>query len=74
VPIALGADDPLLFGPRLVAQYEEARTVHGCTDAELARLAEQSVRASIAPAAVKEHLIAAITTWLATPVPPADPG
>ena len=74
VPIALGADDPLLFGPRLVAQYEEARTVHGCTDAELARLAEQSVLASTAPVAVKHHLLAAITTWLATPAPAATPG
>src|SRR6266567_5562781 len=35
VPIALGADDPLLFGPRLAAQYEIARHAHGFTDAEL---------------------------------------
>src|SRR5215831_14644073 len=28
VPVALGADDPLLFGSRLNAQYEIARTVH----------------------------------------------
>jgi adenosine deaminase len=67
VPIALGADDPLLFGPRLLAQYEEARTVHGLSDAELARLASESVRASRAPDATKEHLLLAITTWLAMP-------
>ena len=67
VPIALGADDPLLFGSRLVAQYEEARTVHGLSDAELARLATESVRASRAPDATKDHLLAAVTTWLATP-------
>ena len=29
VPVALGADDPLLFGRRLVKQYEIARDVHG---------------------------------------------
>ena len=44
VPVALGADDPLLFGPRLAAQYEIARHAHGFTDAELADLARASVR------------------------------
>ncbi len=44
VPMALGADDPLLFGARLAAQYEIAREHHGFTDAELAELARQSVR------------------------------
>src|SRR5437899_272777 len=38
VPVALGADDPLLFGSRLTAQYELARHVHGLDDAELAGL------------------------------------
>ncbi len=49
VPIALGADDPLLFGPRLAAQYEIARHAHGFTDAELADLARASVLSSVAP-------------------------
>ena len=49
VPMALGADDPLLFGSRLAAQYEIARQHHGFTDAELAELARQSVRGSAAP-------------------------
>ncbi len=44
VPMALGADDPLLFGSRLAAQYEIARRHHDFTDAELAELARQSVR------------------------------
>ena len=43
VPVALGADDPLLFGPRLTAQYEIARHAQGFTDAELADLARMSV-------------------------------
>ena len=47
--MALGADDPLLFGSRLAAQYEMARSAHGFTDAELAELARQSVRGSAAP-------------------------
>ncbi len=43
VRVALGADDPLLFGPRLSAQYELARQVHGLSDTELAGLARMSV-------------------------------
>ena len=49
VPIALGADDPLLFGSRLVAQYEIARYAHGFTDPELADLARMSVGARPRP-------------------------
>src|SRR5262249_7126114 len=51
VPVALGADDPLLFGSRLTAQYEIARLAHGLGDAELAGLAAMSVRGSAAPPA-----------------------
>src|SRR6202042_66750 len=49
VPVALGADDPLLFGPRLTAQYEIARQVHRLTDEQLAQLAVMSVTGSAAP-------------------------
>ena len=65
--IALGADDPLLFGSRLVAQYEAARHVHGMSDAELADLARGSVRASRAPDLTRQRLLAGIDTWLAAP-------
>ena len=65
VPVALGADDPLLFGPRLAAQYELARQVHGLTDAELADLARMSVQGSAAPAIVQKDLLAGIDAWLA---------
>ncbi|MDT0448933.1 adenosine deaminase [Streptomyces hesseae] len=65
VPMALGADDPLLFGSRLAAQYELAREHHGFTDAELAELARQSVRASRAPSDVRERLLAGVDAWLA---------
>ncbi|MEW2575781.1 adenosine deaminase [Streptomyces syringium] len=64
VPIALGADDPLLFGSRLAAQYELAREHHGFTDAELAELARQSVRGSAAPTDVRKKLLADIDRWL----------
>jgi adenosine deaminase len=67
VPVALGADDPLLFGPRLTAQYEIARYVHGFTDAELAVLARMSVASSAAPEPVRARLAAGIDAWLAAP-------
>lgn len=65
VPMALGADDPLLFGSRLAAQYEIARRHHGFTDPELAELARQSVRGSAAPEGVRAKLLAGIDDWLA---------
>ncbi|GFH36190.1 adenosine deaminase [Streptomyces pacificus] len=64
VPMALGADDPLLFGSRLAAQYEIARRHHGFTDEELAEFARQSVRASAAPRQVREALLGGIDEWL----------
>src|SRR5699024_7731675 len=64
--IALGADDPLLFGSRLVDQYETARAL-GFTDAELAALAASSIRISAAPDEVKERLLRGVRDWLAPP-------
>jgi adenosine deaminase len=69
VPVALGADDPLLFGPRLNAQYEIARLSHGFSDAELAELARMSVRAAAAPPGVRERLLAGIDAWLLLLIP-----
>jgi adenosine deaminase len=64
--IALGADDPLLFGSRLSGQYESARTVHGLSDVELAELASGSVRGSRAPDPTRKQILADIGTWLAS--------
>jgi adenosine deaminase len=64
VPIALGADDPLLFGPRLTAQYEIARQAHGFTDHELADLARVAILASAAPTPLRTQTLAAIDRWL----------
>ena len=63
--IALGADDPLLFGTRLLDQYVTAREVHGLDDAALAELARSSVRGSRAPLALQAQLLADIDAWLA---------
>ncbi|WP_449385747.1 adenosine deaminase [Cellulomonas soli] len=65
--VALGADDPLLFRSRLLAQYESARRVHGFGDAELAELARSSIRASRAGSDVRARLLAGVNAWLAAP-------
>jgi adenosine deaminase len=64
--IALGADDPLLFGSRLLAQYDSARTDHGFDDIAVAALAASSIRASTAPEDVRKQLLAGVDEWLAS--------
>ena len=64
--VALGADDPLLFGSRLAAQYDDMRDTHGLDDATLADLARMSVGASRAPDELKNALNAGIVDWLRT--------
>ena len=63
--VALGADDPLLFGSRLAGQYATMRAAHDLTDAQLAELARMSVRASRAPGRGASGLLAEIDDWLA---------
>lgn len=63
--IALGADDPLLFGSRLTDQYRIAREHHGFTDAELAQLARDSFAISNAPRPVIDQANTDIDAWLA---------
>jgi adenosine deaminase len=70
IPVALGADDPLLFGTRLAAQYELARDVLGFTDEELAGLARGSLDASRAPKDVRDAALADVDAWLAGPSVP----
>jgi adenosine deaminase len=74
VRVALGADDPLLFGSRLTAQYEIARHNHGLADDRIAELARMSVLASTAPADVSARLLDGIDAWLAAPDSAAGPG
>ncbi len=68
--VALGADDPLLFGSRLAAQYATMRAAHDLGDDTLAELARMSVRASTAPDDVRNRLLADIDAWLAAPPDP----
>ncbi len=63
--VALGADDPLLFGSQLAGQYATMRAAHDLDDATLAELARMSLRASRAPAEVKAAVLTEIDDWLA---------
>lgn len=62
--IALGADDPLLFGSRLAAQYATMRAAHDLPDETLAELARMSLRASCAPSDVLADALAGVDAWL----------
>jgi len=62
--VALGADDPLIFGSRLADQYATARVDHGFSDAELASLARGSLAASRAPSDVLAGAERDIAAWL----------
>lgn len=63
--VALGADDPLLFGSRLAGQYATMRAAHDLSDEQLAELARMSVRASRAPADTRAAILGDIDDWLA---------
>ncbi|GAB6986896.1 adenosine deaminase [Nocardioides pyridinolyticus] len=64
--VALGADDPLLFGSRLAGQYATMRAAHELSDEQLAELARMSVRASRAPEDAKAAILGDIDGWLAS--------
>ncbi|WP_076262239.1 adenosine deaminase [Intrasporangium flavum] len=66
VPVALGADDPLLFGSRLAAQYAAAREL-GFDDAGLADLARGSIEGSLAPERVRKQALEDLAGWLDAP-------
>lgn len=70
--VALGADDPLLFGSRLAGQYATMRAAHDLDDATLAELARMSFRASRAPDGLKAGWLAEVDDWLALPPPDYD--
>lgn len=65
VDVALGSDDPLLFGSRLAGQYAVLRAAQDFSDAELAELARMSIRRSNAPSDLVTDAVARIDGWLA---------
>jgi adenosine deaminase len=66
VRCSINADDPLVFGPNCLAEYELCRSALGLTDAQLAACARSSIEAGAAPAAVKTEALAGIDAWLAS--------
>ncbi len=71
IDVALGADDPLLFGSRLGGQYAVLRAAQDLDDHELAELARMSLRASAAPEDLVRTTLVDIDAWLAAPADPA---
>ncbi|GIF77765.1 adenosine deaminase family protein [Asanoa siamensis] len=67
VPVALGTDDPLLFGADLATQYALVTS----DPAEQADLARCAVTTSAAPAALEEDLLRGIAAWVTRPTTPA---
>ncbi|HEV7524897.1 MAG TPA: adenosine deaminase family protein, partial [Acidimicrobiia bacterium] len=65
VKCSLNSDDPLLFGPNLLEEYELVRTALGLDDVTLAHVATCSIDASAAPDELKQRTRAAIARWLA---------
>ena len=63
---SLNGDDPLLFGPVLLEEYEIARAGMGLDDAALAAVARASIEGSGAPPELKASALRSIDEWLAT--------
>jgi adenosine deaminase len=64
VPVAIGTDDPLMFGVGLAGQYAICGDVLGLSDAEVAGLAAASIRHSAAPNHLKRELLLGAESWL----------
>jgi adenosine deaminase len=73
VRCTLNADDPLLFGPGLLQEYETARTALALTDPQLAAVARTSLEASGAPRATVEDAVTRIGAWLDIPAQATTP-
>jgi adenosine deaminase len=65
VRCSINADDPLIFGPDILDEYELCRTSLGLSDEQLAACAWTSIEVTQAPEAVKSAARAAIDAWLA---------
>jgi adenosine deaminase len=65
VRCSLNSDDPLLFGPNLLEEYEIVRSRLGLDDATLADIARASLDASGAPDDLRASAHAAIDSWYA---------
>jgi adenosine deaminase len=64
VACSINADDPLLFGPGLLEEYELCRTELGLSDEQLAAAARDSIASSGASDDLKQRGVAAVASWL----------
>ncbi|MGZ4694479.1 MAG: adenosine deaminase, partial [Acidimicrobiales bacterium] len=64
VRCSLNADDPLLFGPGLLEEYELAREQLGLDDSQLASIARSSIEASGADDDLRATALAGVDAWL----------
>ena len=64
VRCSINADDPLLFGPDLLEEYELCRTQFGFDDTTMAAIAATSIEASGANADHKAAGLAGVEAWL----------
>jgi adenosine deaminase len=69
VRCTLNADDPLLFGPGLLEEYETAGTAFALTDPQLAAIARTSVESSGAPRDLVDDAVKRIDAWLEPSLP-----
>jgi adenosine deaminase len=67
VRCSLNGDDPLLFGPGLLAEYELVRGTMGLPDERLAQLARSSIVGSGAPQELVRDAVEHVEDWLTTP-------
>lgn len=65
VRCSINADDPLLFGPGILEEYQLCRDRLGLDDTALAGVARASLEASGAPADVVAAGLAGVDAWLA---------
>ncbi len=67
VMCSLNADDPLLFGPGILEEYQLCRDELGLDDVALAQVATWSLEASAAPNDLIDRHVGAVEAWLAAP-------
>jgi adenosine deaminase len=71
VRCSINADDPLVFGPNCLEEYELCRSSLALTDDQLAACARSSITAGGGPDDLKATALAGIDAWLAAPPEPA---
>ena len=65
IACSINADDPLLFGPGMLEEYQLCRDVLGLDDDAMATIARSSITHSGADPALKERALVGVDTWLA---------